>query len=606
MDGLSKMYELSKNKSLSIEERLGHINLFLDEVFLYRQDSLKYNGLMQKTLLLGRIRQYDSAIVYSYKLYNIAKLNKDTIYIKKALKKLGSYSKRNKELTEAFQYFNEAYKISRIRGDSIEAGENLLYMASIQETLGDFSGCKTTAIDGVKFLEGTSDLKPIFGLYHILSVAYREQKDYDEALKYVEIALHLATDSVPQRIKSLENTKANILADKKQYQEALTIISRLVSDPLIKNNKRRYARVLDNQGHIKWLNDKQNEKSLQLFLESLRIREDIGDSRGLIASNMHLTEYFFDRDKNQSLMYAENALQHAKSQQSLTSILEALGFILHLKENTKEEGILFKETYDELREMNRKNREVYAVTKYENDKLINENLILKAETAKKQQERVLYIALGIILILIIIFIVDFLRQKHKREKIKEVHNTEIRISKKLHDELGNDVYNIMMLLQASNQDVTLVDKLEDIYLRTRDISREYNRINTGYEYATEFSSMLNSYGSDSTRVIIRGLQDINWQSITSEKKIIVYRVLQELMINMRKHSHAQLVALTFKKTSKHLKINYSDNGVGVTIDSSFYSNGLHNVENRIKAIGGIFIFDSEKEKGFKAKIRFLN
>lgn len=587
---------------MPISKRLNHINSFLNGAFLYKQDSLIYNGLMQKTMLLGNARGYDSAIVYSNELYTIAQQNRDTFYIKKALKKLGIYSMKNNQLAQAFQYFNEAFKISRITKDDKGAGKNLLYLANIQTTLGDYSGSKTTAIDGVKYLEGTSEYRCLSGLYHIIAVAYREQNNFKEAYKYADKAINI--DSVSGNNQILKNTKANILADKKEYKAALSILSNLLSNVSVKKNKRVYARILDNQGYIKWLSDKKNKESESLFLEALKIRDTIKDKRGLIASNIHLTKYYFEQDKNKSVIYAENALEHAKKLHGLTSILEALGFILEIKEHTKDEAILFKETYDKLRKINQRNREIYAVTKYENDKLTNENLILKAKTAKEDRERVIYIATGIILLLISFFIINHLKQKHKREKVREVYNAETRISKKLHDELGNDIYNTMMLLQASNQDIILVDKLEDIYLRTRDISREYNRIDTGQKYAKELNSMLNRYGSDTTKIIIKGLYEISWQSIKMEKKIIVYRVLQELMINMKKHSCAQLVALTLKKTNKYVEINYSDNGRGVTIDSSFYSNGLQNVENRINAIGGIFIFDSEKDKGFKAKIRF--
>jgi len=86
----------------------------------------------------------------------------------------------------------------------------------------------------------------------------------------------------------------------------------------------------------------------------------------------------------------------------------------------------------------------------------------------------------------------------------------------------------------------------------------------------------------------------------------VYRIIQELMVNMKKHSHASLVAITFKKSPKHIEITYADNGVGVAKNHIKYSNGLNNAENRINTIKGSFIFESEDKKGFKAKIRFPN
>ena len=75
--------------------------------------------------------------------------------------------------------------------------------------------------------------------------------------------------------------------------------------------------------------------------------------------------------------------------------------------------------------------------------------------------------------------------------------------------------------------------------------------------------------------------------------------MQELMTNMKKHSEASLVILTFKDIKDKIQITYSDDGIG---SDSKKSNGLINVENRIVDLKGRFTFNSEKNKGFKAKI----
>ena len=157
---------------------------------------------------------------------------------------------------------------------------------------------------------------------------------------------------------------------------------------------------------------------------------------------------------------------------------------------------------------------------------------------------------------------------------------------------------------TAEQSLTVVSELEHIYNRTRDISRENNSFDIGPNFAQELSTMLSSFGSWDTQIIIKDIDEINWQAITPEKKIIVHRALQELMVNMKKHSEAGLVAITFKKEAKKVLITYADNGVGISEDDIIYCNGLKNTENRIKTIGGSFIFDTDKGKGFKAKMYF--
>ena len=81
-------------------------------------------------------------------------------------------------------------------------------------------------------------------------------------------------------------------------------------------------------------------------------------------------------------------------------------------------------------------------------------------------------------------------------------------------------------------------------------------------------------------------------------------VIQELLVNMKKHSKCSLVVLTFKQSEKKLQIDYTDNGIGATIEQLNSKNGLQNIENRIQAIKGIITFDTKSEKGFKVHFMF--
>ncbi|MDO9136671.1 MAG: ATP-binding protein, partial [Lutibacter sp.] len=85
-----------------------------------------------------------------------------------------------------------------------------------------------------------------------------------------------------------------------------------------------------------------------------------------------------------------------------------------------------------------------------------------------------------------------------------------------------------------------------------------------------------------------------------------YRILQELMVNMRKHSEASLVAITFQNIKNQFTINYSDNGIGLNLAALTFKNGLANVETRIKSINGTVTFDTALNNGFKAFISFKN
>ena len=114
--------------------------------------------------------------------------------------------------------------------------------------------------------------------------------------------------------------------------------------------------------------------------------------------------------------------------------------------------------------------------------------------------------------------------------------------------------------------------------------------------------MISNFNTDAVTILTNGMDSVNWNALETNKKIIVYRVLQELLVNMKKHSNCSIVMIIFKKNKNNLEINYSDNGAGAPIDKIISGNGLENVRNRILDVKGNITFESEPNKGFKSNI----
>ncbi len=118
--------------------------------------------------------------------------------------------------------------------------------------------------------------------------------------------------------------------------------------------------------------------------------------------------------------------------------------------------------------------------------------------------------------------------------------------------------------------------------------------------------MLQIQKPEKTNLFITGIQNIAWEQVDQWSKVALYKVLRELMINMRKHSSAKLVTVKFSEASNSLKIDYEDNGIGASKEALILKNGLRNTEKRIKVIGGTINFESQIGKGFKALIHIPN
>ena len=86
-------------------------------------------------------------------------------------------------------------------------------------------------------------------------------------------------------------------------------------------------------------------------------------------------------------------------------------------------------------------------------------------------------------------------------------------------------------------------------------------------------------------------------------KTVIYRVLQEAMNNVAKHSQATKILLSLRKVDDCLELVIQDNGVGVELDriisrkSEKYGFGLSSMRERTELSGGFFSVQSGKGKG---------
>ncbi len=150
----------------------------------------------------------------------------------------------------------------------------------------------------------------------------------------------------------------------------------------------------------------------------------------------------------------------------------------------------------------------------------------------------------------------------------------------------------------------LITNLEIVYNKTRNISREINNIDIGTGYKEQLKSMLSEYRTNKVNILIKDIDSINWAKISETKKIAAYRALQELMVNMLKHSKASIVVINFKQKGHKVRITYSDNGIGTYNGRKISKNGLLNVENRMVSINGKVIFEPKAGKGFHLTLTY--
>jgi tetratricopeptide (TPR) repeat protein len=478
-------------------------------------------------------------------------------------------------------------------------------MAIAQSRMQDFVGSQESAIEALRYLDEEKDGQYLSSAYNIIAITYRNQGFHEDALKEYQNALRYAENLEDSLI--YQNSIGLVYQDLKNYEKALAIFEEIYSKVPQEDYSSR-ARYLDNLVFTKWLQDEDADVSSEL-LKALKLRRKDNDKNGLTSSYNHLSRFYENRDKTKATHFAEKSLKTAEGNNNLKARVEALEQLIKLQPRNAKFVQSYMRLNDSLTTANLRAKNTFAKIRFDEERKKQQISGLEASAARQALENqeiktrnYLLAFFALIVIGLAVFVTYYNRQKHKKEKIREIYNTETRISKLIHDELANDVYHVMSSMEAVAP-AKIMDRLEHIYSRTRNISRENSDITTGPGYLDHLVSSLSSICPDDTRLIISGEKNISWNELKDEKKLVTYRVLQEIMVNMKKHSRATLVALVFTKEEKQLKINYSDNGAGCSMQAIKNGNGLQNVENRIFSINGKLTFETEKGKGLKIMIR---
>jgi signal transduction histidine kinase len=90
-------------------------------------------------------------------------------------------------------------------------------------------------------------------------------------------------------------------------------------------------------------------------------------------------------------------------------------------------------------------------------------------------------------------------------------------------------------------------------------------------------------------------------------KVVIYRVLQESLNNIAKHSKATHVVLSLKKTKKTLYLSIKDDGSGFDLEHALSQVGeqgglgLAGMMKRIDLAGGVCKITAEEKKGTEIK-----
>jgi tetratricopeptide (TPR) repeat protein len=445
-------------------------------------------------------------------LFSCQKATEEKDIYSQYIEKASAFNSQEK-YDNAFLYFNKAKLICK-KEEKERKIYALLFLSEIQQKQNDFSGSEETITEALQV-----DSKSIYtpNLYNQLGIDSKELHNYENAIKYYNESYKSTSDSLYKLL--IKNNIGVVYLESKKYKAAINTFSKLIDNPLLDKNPLDKASVLDNLGYAYFKNN--NPEAITKLKQSLEIRIKENVSFNLISSYIHLYEYYANKDKDKSKEYAVLAYQNATKNNSIDDRIKSLKCLITISDgdDSKKYALQQIQLNDSIGNIRQKAKNQFAKIKYDSQLAINES------KNQKNQKIIALLFLGIIVLIgFLLFVI--IRRKNK-EKLKTIsYETKTRISKQLHDELANDVYHTLTFVETQNLEnpekkETLLNNLDNIYRRTRNISKENSTIDTSENYPEVLRDLISNYNSNDTKIIINNFTEINWQEINAEKKIII-------------------------------------------------------------------------------------
>jgi tetratricopeptide (TPR) repeat protein len=503
----------------------------------------------------------------------------------------------------SFVYFNKAKEEFSKNNDSIGLAKCLINMAIVSGDMGDYYGGQELSISAIKYLnaENQSNHVLLAANYNNLGKIAQTLKKFNDANHYYNLSLSLDTNENAQNIY-LNNIAIN-LTDQKKYDESIKYFDQLLVKKSIKSSNINFARVLSNREKTRWLKNPKYNAAPNLLI-ALNIREKENYLLGKNASYSHLTDFYTFKKPDSALYYAGKMYQNAIVLKSPDDQIEALHKLIKLSrgESSKIYFNRYQILSDSVQQARNTAKNEFALIKYETEKSKAENLKLQRDNLKQKYLLITLISISTIIIVSGIFWY-IKRKQHLVQRAENlVKQNQLKTSKKVHDVVANGLYRVMTEIenQSKIDKERILDQIEDLYEKSRDIAYDKER-DFSVDFKTKVSLLITSFATDDIQILIVGNEVELWAKINAVVQYEVEHILQELMVNMKKHSRANKVSLMFEEINNEINIHYYDNGVGFN-KNQIFSNGLRNTGNRIENINGAITFDTDLDKGLKIKI----
>ncbi len=614
--------------------------LFIFSNVFAQENNTKELEFLYERIIRTQYSQLDSMSFYLDKLKNKIK-PKDSVWLSRYNSSLGVYYSQKGQYNKAREQQLIALKIGKNINDPLLMAKAYQRLGVIYKFLGDFEISMDYFFKSRDLSYQNKDT--VTGVMADLAIGqnYWRLKKYKEALKQVEKAEKIALENklTSDVLSPVYLEKGNMLLMFGKLDESLKVykkVEKLINETV---HLEGIAALYSNIGAIYFYKNDFN-KAISYYRKSLKLAEEYEDKVAIGIAKMNLGEAYYNINQFQK---SEKALKeslvlfkHLKDKLNLVDNYNYL-YELETKRNNAKKALAYfkmKSIYrDSIINENNLNKisslEVKYKTAEKENKITAQNLELqtqKATIASQRNTQLLLIGgLGFLVLGGLLFYNrNKAKQKQKLQQaileekergfeavVRASEDERKRISKDLHDGIGQEMAALKMAInhvKEKEKDLNQKKALDDIYENCSKSADEIRNISHQMMPRTLLESGLVEALNDLLKTsFLYSEIEFKFDYFNVEQRfderieISLYRVAQELITNVVKHSKATEVNVMLYKQNEELIFFLEDNGVGMKNENK-KGHGVLNIKNRIDMIKGSINYEPSPNSGTTARI----
>lgn len=632
-DSLSKYLSLANNFDLPSEQREKYIQKAFKIISPQENDSLHRVNLFKVANRYYNLENWKEYKRMVRLVLEKSAMKQDAFSMAKGNNYLGDYYDSQGIPDSSFLYYDKAEKMYVELNDDYNLAKTIIKKANIQFNQSDFLGSEKAASKALKIIKNSNQSDVLYDAYNLLGLIYNELEDYDNAMVYHKRALASIDDELMASFYQPKATSYNnigyLYLKREKYQQAKSYFQKGLDQKNISRDKPYiYAMLLNNLAYSKFkLHEK--EKLPDLFFKSLKIRDSLQLTAGIIASKINLSEYFISKkDTAQASQYAKQALELSQKTDNYRNVLNSLKQLSVIEpQNAAVYANDYIKVSEKLQKSERKMGNKFTRIEYETEEIKSENTDLV-----QQNRNLVYFFSGLAMLGLFSFVIKTQKAKNRELLFKqqqqmaneEIYNLMIsqqnsieinrikekkRVARELHDGVLGRMFGVRINLDSLNKilDETAVEKrnnylteLKNIEQDIREISHDLNREKS--ELINNFVAIVDNLFEEQKKThkskFVSSIDPaIKWELVSNSLKINFYRILQEALQNINKYADANIIKIELKKVEDHLILKITDDGIGFNVKTARKGIGLQNILFRAKECDGVFDIKSSKGEG---------